>query len=170
MPVRERIAELIDETVAAAAWAIDDTGLLKCGTASPCVARQYAGTAGKVTNCQVALRVSMVTDTASYPVDWRLFVPQSWDPASPQASVDVGLRRRKAGIGDDIARRVARPGHLSAKYRRLVTQQGDLHILRIQRPTPPPMLRIRRRTRNARVRITTDPSCQSASPLLTAAR
>jgi SRSO17 transposase len=41
----------------AAAWAIDDTGLLKCGIASPCVARQYTGTAGKVTNCQVAVSV-----------------------------------------------------------------------------------------------------------------
>jgi SRSO17 transposase len=87
------------------AWAIDDTGLLKCGTASPCVARQYTGTAGKVTNCQVAVSVSMVTDTASCPVDWQLFVPESWDPASPKASADVHERRRRAGIGDDIGHR-----------------------------------------------------------------
>src|SRR4051794_27217379 len=31
-PVRARIAELADEAVAPVAWAIDDTGLLKCGT------------------------------------------------------------------------------------------------------------------------------------------
>src|SRR3954447_12561701 len=104
-PVRQRIAALADEAVTPVAWAIDDTGLLKYGTASPCVARQYTGTAGKVTNCQIAVSVSMVTDTASCPVDWRLFVPESWDPASPKARPDVQARRRKAGIGDDIGHR-----------------------------------------------------------------
>jgi SRSO17 transposase len=104
-PVRQRIAALADEAVRPTAWAIDDTGLLKCGTASPCVARQYTGTAGKVTNCQIAVSVSMVTDTASCPVDWRLFVPESWDPASPKATTDVHDRRRRAGIGDDITHR-----------------------------------------------------------------
>ena len=29
----------------------DDTGFPKDGTASPCVARQYAGTLGKTANC-----------------------------------------------------------------------------------------------------------------------
>jgi SRSO17 transposase len=104
-PVRARIAELVDAATVPQAWAIDDTGLLKCGTASPCVARQYTGTAGKVTNCQIAVSVSMVTDTASCPVDWRLFVPESWDPASPKAAADVHQRRRKAGIGDDVGHR-----------------------------------------------------------------
>jgi SRSO17 transposase len=103
-PVRARVAELVDEAVTPQAWAIDDTGLLKCGTASPCVARQYTGTAGKVTNCQVAVSVSMVTDIASCPVDWRLFLPESWDPASPNAGADVEQRRRKAGIGDIVHR------------------------------------------------------------------
>jgi SRSO17 transposase len=104
-PIRARIAELIDEAVTPVAWAIDDTGLLKCGIASPCVARQYTGTAGKVTNCQIAVSISMVTDTASCPVDWRLFVPESWDPASPKARPDVQVRRRKAGIADAITHR-----------------------------------------------------------------
>jgi SRSO17 transposase len=104
-PVRAQIAGLVDHAVTPQAWAIDDTGLLKCGTASPCVSRQYTGTAGKVSNCQIAVSVSMVTDTASCPVDWRLFVPESWDPASPKARDDVHERRRKAGISDDIGHR-----------------------------------------------------------------
>ena len=104
-PVRQRIAALVDEAIAATAWAIDDTGLLKCGTASPCVARQYTSTADKVTNCQIAVSVSMVTDTASCPVDWRLFVPESCDPASPKAAIDVHDRRRRSGIGGDVAHR-----------------------------------------------------------------
>jgi len=63
--LRLRGSKLVDEAISTAAWAIDDSGLLKCGIWSPCVARQYTGTAGKVTNCQVAVSVSMVTDTAS---------------------------------------------------------------------------------------------------------
>jgi SRSO17 transposase len=104
-PVRRRIAERIDEALQDAAWAIDDTGLLKYGKASPCVARQYTGTAGKITNCQVAVSVSLVTDTASCPVDWRLFLPEAWDPASPKATEDVGRRRRRAQIPDSLGHR-----------------------------------------------------------------
>jgi SRSO17 transposase len=101
-PVRRRIAERMSEALDGPAWAIDDTGLLKYGTASPCVARQYTGTAGKVTNCQVAVSVSLVTETASCPVDWRLFLPEAWDPASPKATADVVARRRRAQIPDQI--------------------------------------------------------------------
>jgi SRSO17 transposase len=104
-PVRARLAELIEQAVVPQAWAIDDTGLLKDGTSSPCVARQYTGTAGKVTNCQVAVSLSMVSDTASCPVDWRLFLPESWDPSSSKACGDVDERRRKAGIGEQIVHR-----------------------------------------------------------------
>ena len=58
-----------------------------------------------MTNCQIAVSVSMVTDTASCPVDWRLFVPESWDPGSAKAAADVHERRRKAGIGGDVGHR-----------------------------------------------------------------
>src|SRR5687768_15965890 len=100
--VRRRIAERIHEALDGPAWAIDDTGLLKYGKASPCVARQYTGTAGKITNCQVAVSVSMVTDAASCPVNWRLFLPEAWDPASPKATEDVDHRRRRAQIPDTV--------------------------------------------------------------------
>jgi DDE superfamily endonuclease len=43
------------------------------------VARQYSGTLGKVGNCQIAVSVHAATDAASAVLDWRLFVPESWD-------------------------------------------------------------------------------------------
>jgi FOG: Transposase len=61
------------------AWVIDNTGFVKDGDASPCVARQYSGTLGKVGNCQIAVSVHAASDTASTPLDWRLYVPQRWD-------------------------------------------------------------------------------------------
>src|SRR5262245_64152146 len=64
----------------------DDTGFVKDGRMSPCVARQYTGTVGKVTNCQVATTLHLATDEASGPINWRLFMPESWDPASGRAS------------------------------------------------------------------------------------
>lgn len=76
VPVR-RLAVRMDEAIGPAAWALDDTGWLKCGRASPGVARQYTGTAGKVTNCQIGVSLNLVTDVASCPVDWRLFLPES---------------------------------------------------------------------------------------------
>jgi SRSO17 transposase len=104
-PVRHRLAATMDTAITPVAWAVDDTGWLKCGRASPAVARQYTGTAGKVTNCQIGVSVNLVTDTASCPANWRLFVPESWDPASGKASVDVAHRRARAAIPEDVGHR-----------------------------------------------------------------
>jgi SRSO17 transposase len=38
-PVRRRLAQRMETVIAAVAWAVDDTGWLKCGSASPGVAR-----------------------------------------------------------------------------------------------------------------------------------
>src|SRR3712207_2697539 len=85
-PVRERLARRAIEVVAPDAWVVDDTGFPKDGTASAGVAQQYSGTLGKVANCQIGVSVSAVTDTASCPLDWRLFVPERWDDALAAAS------------------------------------------------------------------------------------
>src|SRR3954447_23598442 len=78
-PVRERLARRAVEVIAPEAWVVDDTGFVKDGTASPGVARQYSGTLGKVGNCQIGVSISAVTDAASCPLDWRLFLPERWD-------------------------------------------------------------------------------------------
>jgi SRSO17 transposase len=59
-------------------WIVDDTGFLKQGTHSVGVQRQYTGSAGKVTNCQVAVSLSIATPTMQLPVDFELYLPDSW--------------------------------------------------------------------------------------------
>ncbi|MFI6179025.1 IS701 family transposase [Nonomuraea sp. NPDC051191] len=98
--VRARLARRAIEVVEPVAWVIDDTGFPKDGKGSPCVARQYSGTLGKVANCQIGVSVHAVTDTASSPLDWRLFVPTSWDDQACDAATgpQVATRRDRCGI------------------------------------------------------------------------
>ncbi len=100
-PVRERLAHRAVAVIDPDAWVVDDTGFVKDGTASPGVARQYSGTLGKVGNCQVGVSISAVTDAASCPLDWRLFLPERWDDAaaaSEEAAAAARDRRERAGI------------------------------------------------------------------------
>jgi SRSO17 transposase len=60
------------------AWVIDDTGFLKQGKHSVGVQRQYTGSAGKTANCQVAVSLSVTTRTQHLPIDFALFLPESW--------------------------------------------------------------------------------------------
>src|SRR3954469_13620752 len=85
--VRERRPRRAVEVIAPQAWVVDDTGFPKDGTASPGVARQYTGSLGKVGNCQIGVSICAVTDAASCPLNWRLFLPPGWDDreaATPQ--------------------------------------------------------------------------------------
>ncbi|WP_329485087.1 IS701 family transposase [Kitasatospora sp. NBC_01246] len=82
--VRARLARRAVRAVRPEVWAVDDTGFPKDGKASPGVARQYSGTLGKVGSCQIGVSVHALSDTASCPLSWRLFLPESWD--SPAAA------------------------------------------------------------------------------------
>ena len=107
-PVRERLARRAVAAIGPDAWVVDDTGFPKDGAASPGVARQYSGTLGKVANCQIGVSISAVTDTASCPLDWRLFMPERWDDAqaaTPQAAATIRARRTRAGIPDSVRHR-----------------------------------------------------------------
>src|SRR5688572_31116310 len=104
-PVRERLAARVVAAIAPDAWVVDDTGFPKDGLASPGVARQYSGTLGKVANCQIGVSVHAVTDAASCPLNWRLFLPDSWDDAAaatPEAAAAITARRTRAGIPADV--------------------------------------------------------------------
>ncbi len=95
--VRRRIAERMVGLIGPDAWVIDDVSFPKDGTMSVGVAHQYCGTLGKQANCQVAVSVHAVTDTASCPLQWRLFVPEEW--------AHDAVRRRKVGMPKEIRRR-----------------------------------------------------------------
>jgi SRSO17 transposase len=107
-PVRERLARRAIEVIAPEAWVVDDTGFPKDGRASPGVARQYSGTLGKVGNCQIGVSVCAVTDAASCPLSWRLFLPAGWDDAeaaTEEAAAAIRARRARAGIPDEARHR-----------------------------------------------------------------
>lgn len=72
------------------AWIVDDTGFLKQGEHSVGVQRQCTGTAGKVTNCQVATSLTIATRTEQLPIDFALYLPTSW--------TDDPVRRKEARI------------------------------------------------------------------------
>lgn len=75
-------------------WVIDDTGFIKQGVHSPGVQRQYTGSAGKTTNCQVGVSLVLATEHAHVATDFRLYLPESW--AADRA------RCRRAHIPDDV--------------------------------------------------------------------
>jgi len=58
------------------------------------VQRQYSGTIGKIANCQVAASLTIATRTEHVPVDFALYLPESWteDPS----------RRAEAHIPDEV--------------------------------------------------------------------
>jgi SRSO17 transposase len=84
-PVRRRLAEVVCASLQPTAWVVDDTGFPKDGSCSVGVQRQYSGTLGKRANCQLGVSVDAVTEQASCPLDWRLFVPERWDEAAMAA-------------------------------------------------------------------------------------
>jgi SRSO17 transposase len=96
-PVRQRLATQMTAAVDPDAWIVDDTGFPKFGNASVGVARQYSGTLGKVANCQAGVSIHAATDQASCPIDWRLFLPESWDADT--------ARRRAAHLPEAVRHR-----------------------------------------------------------------
>ena len=77
-PVQRRICERMLPLITPTAWVIDDVSVPKDGRMSAGVAPQYCGALGKRANCQVAVSVHAATDTASCPLQWRLFLPEEW--------------------------------------------------------------------------------------------
>ncbi|BAU32292.1 IS701 family transposase [Microcella alkaliphila] len=107
-PVRRLLARKAVSVIGPEAWVVDDTGFVKDGPASPGVARQYSGTLGKIGNVQIGVSIHAVTDQASCPLDWRLFLPEAWDDTcsdTNEHAAQVAARRIKAQIPDTLRHR-----------------------------------------------------------------
>ncbi len=73
---------------------VDETGFLKKGTASCGVSRQYTGSAGKITNCQIGVFTTYVSSKGHAFLDRALYLPKSW--------TDKPERLAAAHVPDDI--------------------------------------------------------------------
>ncbi|MGW9822020.1 SRSO17 transposase [Methylorubrum extorquens] len=88
--LRDVVRDDVVETLASpdAVLVIDETGFLKQGKASCGVGRQYTGSAGKITNCQIGVFAAYVSDQGHAFIDRRLYLPKAWteDPARLRAA------------------------------------------------------------------------------------
>src|ERR1700687_4012577 len=78
--LRDIVRDYVVEHLAAddAVLVIDETGFLKQGHTSCGVGRQYTGSAGKITNCEVVLFASYVSHKADAFIDRALNLPKAW--------------------------------------------------------------------------------------------
>jgi len=94
----QRLVQAVVECTAPAldveAWVLDDTGFPKDGVRSPGVKRQYSGTLGKIGNCQIGVSLHAVSERATLPLGWALYLPEDW--------CEDLQRRRKAKIPEDV--------------------------------------------------------------------
>ena len=83
--LRDIVRDYVVETLGAddAVLVIDETGFLKQGKASCGVGRQYTGSAGKITNCQIGVFAAYVSARGHAFIDRALYLPKAWtdDPA-----------------------------------------------------------------------------------------
>ena len=88
--LRDIVRDYVVEQLAAddAVLVIDETGFLKQGRASCGVGRQYTGSAGKITNCQIGVFASYVSRHGHAFIDRALYLPKAWteDPARMAAA------------------------------------------------------------------------------------
>src|SRR3982751_189276 len=77
--LRDVVRDYALETLAEgdAVLVIDQTGFLKQGTASCGVGRQYTGTAGKITNCQVGVFAAYVSVKGPALIDRHCYLPKA---------------------------------------------------------------------------------------------
>ena len=92
-------------------WIVDDTGFLKQGTHSVGVQHQYTGSAGKVTNCQIGVSLTVATREDHVPIDFELYLPESWlsDERRAEARIpDNVVFKTKLQLALDMIRRARR--------------------------------------------------------------
>lgn len=131
--LRDIVRDYALETLADAdaVLVIDETGFLKQGKASCGVARQYTGSAGKITNCQIGVFASYVSRHGHAFIDRALYLPQTWtnDPARMKAAYvpqDVGFATKPQIARAMIARALAAKAPFSFVAADSVYGTGDI--------------------------------------------
>jgi SRSO17 transposase len=78
--LRDVVRDYAVETLADpdAVLVVDETGFLKQGNASCGVGRQYTGSAGKITNCQIGVFAAYVSQHGHAFIDRALYLPKAW--------------------------------------------------------------------------------------------
>jgi SRSO17 transposase len=78
--LRDMVRDYALETLASpgAVLVIDETGFFKQGVRSCGVARQYTGSAGKITSCQIGVFAAYVSNKGCAFIDRQLYLPQDW--------------------------------------------------------------------------------------------
>ncbi|MFI1401168.1 IS701 family transposase [Streptomyces sp. NPDC020681] len=78
--LRDLVRDYAMETLADpdAVLVVDETGFLKQGKASCGVGRQYTGSAGKITNCQIGVFAAYVSRHGHAFIDRALYLPKAW--------------------------------------------------------------------------------------------
>src|SRR5437773_8502885 len=81
--LRDVVRDHVIETLGApeAVLVIDETGFLKQGRASCGVGRQYTGSAGKITNCQIGVFAAYLWRHGHAFIDRALCLPAEWTAA-----------------------------------------------------------------------------------------
>ena len=104
-------------------FTLDSTGFAKRGTRSAGVARQYAGTLGKVDNCQIGVFVGYATARGHALLDGQLWLPREWTEDSarcrgagvPEAVIHAGYQSQ-AEVGLALLRRAREVGALVGRW------------------------------------------------------
>src|ERR1700676_3560520 len=112
--LRDIVRDYALETLADpdAVLVLDETGFLKQGKASCGVGRQYTGSAGKITNCQIGVFAAYVSRHGHAFIDRALYLPKEWtdDPDRLEAAdvpPDAGFATKPKLATRMIARAIA---------------------------------------------------------------
>lgn len=94
--LRDIVCDYALETLAdeQAVLVLDETGFLKQGRMSCGVGRQYTGSAGKITNCQIGVFAAYVSRHGHALIDRALYLPKAW--------TDTPVRMAGAHVPEDV--------------------------------------------------------------------
>ena len=127
--LRDIVREYALETLADqdAVLVLDETGFLKQGKASCGVARQYTGSAGKITNCQIGVFCAYVSRHGHAFIDRALYLPKAW--------TDDPIRMIATHVPNGISEWLTATGGSDSGF------QGVLERARLSPPASSPLSR-----------------------------